>query len=252
MRVASYWRVAVLKPVHASVVNGAPFNVPSIRSSMKRPSSSGEIVDVPVLDAPGRPGCSQNVTSTSQTPHMAARRACSTSVGGAAPTETTAATTIGAIAATLDERGVDTAPIVQAFGRTRAPPAPHEDERPRRIRCAMIAPMSNDDVYAGGLLTRALDPATQPPAIQAFMQAEIDLLADFVRADASLLDVGCGSGRHLALLADRVRSGVGLDYQRDYLVLARRRIADPRVQFVVADAARMPFGAAFDAAICVT
>jgi ubiquinone/menaquinone biosynthesis C-methylase UbiE len=84
------------------------------------------------------------------------------------------------------------------------------------------------------------------------MQAEIDLLADFVRADASLLDVGCGSGRHLALLADRVRSGVGLDYQRDYLVLARRRIADPRVQFVVADAARMPFGAAFDAAICVT
>ena len=40
--------------------------------------------------------------------------------------------------------------------------------------------MSNDDVYAGGLLKRALDPATQPPEIQAFLRAELDLLHDVV------------------------------------------------------------------------
>ena len=36
--------------------------------------------------------------------------------------------------------------------------------------------MSNDEVYAAGLLNRALDPATQPPEIQAFLRAELDLL----------------------------------------------------------------------------
>lgn len=35
--------------------------------------------------------------------------------------------------------------------------------------------MTNDEVYASGLLNRALDPATQPSEIQAFMRAEIDL-----------------------------------------------------------------------------
>ena len=39
--------VTVLKPVQASVVNGAPFSVPSIFSSMKRPPNSGWIVDTP-------------------------------------------------------------------------------------------------------------------------------------------------------------------------------------------------------------
>jgi hypothetical protein len=40
--------------------------------------------------------------------------------------------------------------------------------------------MSNEQVYAAGLLNRALDPATQPPEIRAFLQAEIDLLNDII------------------------------------------------------------------------
>ena len=38
--------------------------------------------------------------------------------------------------------------------------------------------MSNDDVYASGLLNRALDPESQPEAIQKFLKAEIDLHRD--------------------------------------------------------------------------
>ena len=112
--------------------------------------------------------------------------------------------------------------------------------------------MSNDQVYADGLLNRALDPSTQPPEIRAFMQAEIDLLGSFVGDGTSLLDVGCGSGRHLALLGDRVSRGVGLDYQLAYLVDARRRIASRRVHLVAADAGRMPLREVFDAAVCLT
>ena len=40
--------------------------------------------------------------------------------------------------------------------------------------------MSNDEVYAAGLLNRALDPATQPPEIRAFLTAEVDLLNDVI------------------------------------------------------------------------
>ncbi|MEA2713280.1 MAG: hypothetical protein QOK27_1241, partial [Gemmatimonadales bacterium] len=74
--------------------------------------------------------------------------------------------------------------------------------------------MSNDDVYASGLLNRALDPTTQPPKIQAFLRAELDLLDDLLKEGMRVLDVGCGTGRHLVLLRDRLRLGVGVDYER--------------------------------------
>ena len=74
--------------------------------------------------------------------------------------------------------------------------------------------MSNDEVYAAGLLIRALDPATQPSAIRAFMQAEIDVLDDIVSQGMTMIDIGCGTGRHLARLRDRVRIGSQRDKRR--------------------------------------
>ena len=78
--------------------------------------------------------------------------------------------------------------------------------------------MSNDEVYASGLLNRALDPATQPPEIRAFLEAEIELLQDTVADGMAVIDIGCGTGRHLAMLRNRLRIGVGVDYAHAYLV----------------------------------
>jgi hypothetical protein len=99
MRVASYWWVTVLNPVHASVVNGLPFNKLSIFSSTKSPSKSDRIVDMPLVVIPGRPGWNQNVTSTSQVPHMATRRPCS---GSAAALRVVAAIALAAISAVIN------------------------------------------------------------------------------------------------------------------------------------------------------
>jgi ubiquinone/menaquinone biosynthesis C-methylase UbiE len=112
--------------------------------------------------------------------------------------------------------------------------------------------MSNDDVYAAGLLNRALDPATQPPEIRAFLQAEMTLLTDIVREGMTVIDVGCGTGRHLAMLGDRLRIGVGVDYEHSYVIDAHRRAGRGHVHFVTGDATAVPVRACFDLATCLT
>jgi SAM-dependent methyltransferase len=112
--------------------------------------------------------------------------------------------------------------------------------------------MSNDEVYAAGLLSRALDPATQPPEIRSYMQAEIDLLNGTIVKGAAVIDLGCGTGRHLAMLGDRLGIGVGVDYEQTYVAEARRRVGARHLHFVTGDATAVPTGASFDLAICLT
>lgn len=112
--------------------------------------------------------------------------------------------------------------------------------------------MSNDEVYAAGLLKRALDPASQPPEIQAFLRAEIDLLHDVITEGMRVLDVGCGTGRHLILLRDRLRLGLGVDYERSYITEAATRAGAGQLHFIIGDATAIPIGAPFDFAMCLT
>jgi ubiquinone/menaquinone biosynthesis C-methylase UbiE len=112
--------------------------------------------------------------------------------------------------------------------------------------------MSNDAVYAAGLLNRALDPATQPPEIQRFLQAEFELLRASITPSMRVIDVGCGTGRHLLTLRDRLQFGVGVDYERSYIAEARRRGANENLHFITADATAIPVGVAFDLAMCLT
>ena len=112
--------------------------------------------------------------------------------------------------------------------------------------------MSNDDVYAGGLLTRALDPSSQPREIQAFLREETDLIRQLVADGMRVIDIGCGTGRHLSLLEDSLALGVGVDYQRTYITEAIRRRQSSRLHYVVADAAAVPIATTFDIAMCLT
>ncbi len=112
--------------------------------------------------------------------------------------------------------------------------------------------MSNDDVYAAGLLTRALDPTLQPPEIRAWLRAELDELDTLIPRGASVIDVGCGTGRHLLGLGDRLALGVGVDYETSYIVEAHRRAGGGPPHFIVGDATAMPLLGPFDFAICLT
>lgn len=57
------------------------------------------------------------------------------------------------------------------------------------------------------------------------------------RADTAL-DIGCGNGRHTALLAERSRRAIGVDASRSLLSIARERV--PEAMFVEGDAASLP------------
>jgi SAM-dependent methyltransferase len=112
--------------------------------------------------------------------------------------------------------------------------------------------MTNDDVYAAGILNKALDPSTQPDAIRAFLRAEESLVAESIQRDARVVDFGCGTGRHLIALRGRISLGVGIDYERAYIAEAIRRHPGRPLHFLVADATAVPLKTEFDTALCLT
>lgn len=70
-------------------------------------------------------------------------------------------------------------------------------------------------------------------------------------AEARVLDVGCGDGRHIAAAAAHGCFAVGLDYDAGELAKARGRLRGLRVDLIAGDASRLPFrDGAFDAVIC--
>jgi SAM-dependent methyltransferase len=108
----------------------------------------------------------------------------------------------------------------------------------------------NRDAYADGLLDRALDPALQPPEIKAYIAAEIDLLDRLIPPRASVVDLGCGTGRHLLRFADRIGAGLGVDYE-PRAIEAARRDAPAHLRFIVADAGAVPDAGPYAMAICM-
>ncbi|HYF06193.1 MAG TPA: metalloregulator ArsR/SmtB family transcription factor [Acetobacteraceae bacterium] len=78
------------------------------------------------------------------------------------------------------------------------------------------------------------------------------VLAALPRTTQRLLDIGCGTGALLELLAPRVEGAVGVDASRDMLALARTRLAErglPHIAVRQADMYRLPLpDAAFDVA----
>lgn len=83
---------------------------------------------------------------------------------------------------------------------------------------------------------------------RAIEAALLDALPDRV---GRLLDIGCGTGGLLEILAPRIEEGLGVDASRDMLALARTRLAErglSRIAVRQADMYRLPLpDAAFDA-----
>lgn len=84
---------------------------------------------------------------------------------------------------------------------------------------------------------------------------EVDFLLKLypLAAGASILDVGCGTGRHSIELARRGFRVTGIDLSPGMLAQARAKalLADVRIEFIQADAKSFSLPEPFDAAICL-
>jgi SAM-dependent methyltransferase len=84
--------------------------------------------------------------------------------------------------------------------------------------------------------------------------AEAQSLLDLARSQGapvrSLLDVACGTGRHLAAFAAHLDEVAGLDASLEMLAIARTRL-DPRVPLVAADLRTFDLGRRFDVVTCL-
>lgn len=68
---------------------------------------------------------------------------------------------------------------------------------------------------------------------------EVESFVDDAPTGGTALDIGCGNGRHAALLADVADRVVGLDAARALLSTAGERVGD-RASLLLGDAARLP------------
>lgn len=112
--------------------------------------------------------------------------------------------------------------------------------------------MDNEAVYARGLLGKALDPSTQPPAIRDFLEEELERVRSLLRPRCSVLDFGCGMGRHLIALDPHLGPSVGFDREATYIEAAVQAGGGTACVFFVADATAVPLSGPFDTAMCLT
>jgi len=76
------------------------------------------------------------------------------------------------------------------------------------------------------------------PEIKAFWEKEDRIIASAIPNRSSVLDVGCGTGRHLSFLKRKGCKVTGLDYSKKMLQLAGGKVKD--IEFILADMREIP------------
>lgn len=91
-----------------------------------------------------------------------------------------------------------------------------------------------------------------PPQTRRYLEAEIDFVRAKCRRGMTALELGCGYGRVLARIADRVRNAIGIDTSIPSLRMARGSALGSNVSLAAMNAVSMGFaGGVFDLTICV-
>ena len=83
--------------------------------------------------------------------------------------------------------------------------------------------------------------------------AEVEFLLSLypLKPGASILDIGCGTGRHCIELAKRGYQMTGLDLSEKMLEVAKTNAGDTEVEWVNADARNFALDKMYEGAICL-
>lgn len=85
---------------------------------------------------------------------------------------------------------------------------------------------------------------------------EMSVLAKYIASAKTLLDVGCGTGRHIIPLTEKGLKILGIDKNKEYVTAAKSKLKSKRqsanIDLIIADARFLPLKRAlFDVAICM-
>ncbi len=94
-----------------------------------------------------------------------------------------------------------------------------------------------------------LKSAHQVPKIEAYLQEEISYLKNNIAPNSSVIDFGCGNGRHLKILEPQISKGLGIDMNRSYLEEASSSCLSEKIRFEVGDIENYQSTELFDVAI---
>ncbi len=92
------------------------------------------------------------------------------------------------------------------------------------------------------------------PEIKDWFQRELRYLKKNIKPNSKILDIGCGFGRHIQILANFSKEVVGVDNERSMIKKARKKLGDlGNVRLFLQDVKKLNFDdCSFDYVICMT
>lgn len=101
------------------------------------------------------------------------------------------------------------------------------------------------------LIIDLLKTAHEVPKIKAYLLEEISYLKNSITPNSSVIDFGCGNGRHLKILETDISQGLGIDMNRSYLEEASALCSTDTINFEVGDIEKYQPAQLFDVAIAM-
>lgn len=92
------------------------------------------------------------------------------------------------------------------------------------------------------------------PKIKDYFEKEIAYLKKNIKPNSKILDIGCGFGRHIEIIADFSKEVIGIDNNSDMIKKSKDRLSNfKNVKLFVQDAKKLDFeDDYFDYVICIT
>jgi 2-polyprenyl-6-hydroxyphenyl methylase/3-demethylubiquinone-9 3-methyltransferase len=92
------------------------------------------------------------------------------------------------------------------------------------------------------------------PKIKEWLQKEIEYLKENIKPNSKILDIGCGFGRHIEIIADFSKEVVGIDDNKDMIQKAKDRLSNfKNVNLFIQNVQNLKFqDDYFDYVICMT
>ena len=96
------------------------------------------------------------------------------------------------------------------------------------------------DFYERAISLQIFDKRRWPAALKEYLNAEDEFLLRKVKPNNELLDIGCGRGRHIRLLAKRCKNLAGIDFSSIILKSAGKNVSSIRnVKLILANAKKL-------------